>query len=138
MEKIKTMYQYIFYKLYKFYKKAPTEWWSDWKASLTLDVLLFFVILSLYIYYQVMINPYAKLASSNIYCIVIAIIISVFNYFIFESNDQWKLIVRRFDKLPAKKNKIGSWLVSGFVALVISNLIFAFYLMSQIDWNLYR
>lgn len=85
-----------------------------------------------------MINPYAKLASSNIYCIVIAIIISVFNYFIFESNDQWKLIVRRFDKLPAKKNKIGSWLVSGFVALVISNLIFAFYLMSQIDWNLYR
>lgn len=105
MEKIKIIYQYIFYKLYKFHKKAPVEWWSDWKASLTLDVLLFFVILSLYVYYQIFINPYAKLVSSNISCIIIVIIISIFNYFIFESNDQWKLIEKRFDKLPAKKIK---------------------------------
>ncbi len=138
MKKIKIIYQYIFYKIYKFYKRAPAAWWSDWKASLTLDVLLFFIILSLYIYYQVFINPYAKLTSSNIYCVVIVIVISVFNYFIFGHNDQWMLIEKRFDKLPAKKNKIGSWLVLGFVTLVMSNLLFAFYLMSQIDWSLYK
>lgn len=138
MSKIKTIYQYIYYKLYRFYEKAPNVWWSEWKASLTLDILLFFIVLSLYIYYEININPYINLASSNIYSTVVIIIISIANYCIFQSKDQWKEIVRKFDKLPPQKNKIGTWMVFGCVTLIVFNLILAYYLMSQIDWSLYR
>lgn len=138
---IREAYYYCFYKLYKHYEKGPSVWLSDWKASLTLDILVFFTLFSLIIYYKVFINrnfsldtKYTKLIFGILYVLCIALP----NYFLFNHNNQWRRIVERYDQLPNQKNRVGGWIVFAFVVLIISNLIFAYYLMSQIDWNQYK
>lgn len=135
---MKKVYYYLFYKFYKFSEAAPSRWLSDWKASFSLDVLSYFFISSLVIYYKIFFNHNLHLSESNYDVIIVVGIVSLTNYFIFHHKDQWKEIVSEFDKLPKKKNRIGSWVVFLFVIAVIANLIFAFYQMSLIDWSLYR
>jgi hypothetical protein len=117
---------------------APSRWWSEWKASLALDALIGFFIFSLFIYYAVFIDPFTNIGGKTETIIVMGVLILLPNYFIFHHRDQWKEIVVEFDKMPKKKNRIGSWIVFGIFLFVISNLIFSFYLMSRIDWSQYR
>ncbi len=131
------LYQYFFYKLYKFSEAAPSRWLSDWKAGLAVDVLVFFVLFSLVIYYKVFFNRHLHLSKMNLEIVVFILLIGIPNYFIFHHNDQWKVIVHEFDKFPKRKNKIGGWIVFIIVLMIIANLIFAFYQMSKIDWKLY-
>jgi hypothetical protein len=135
---ITRLYYYLFYKLYRWYEKGPSIWMSDWKASLSIDVLVFFVILSFIVYYTTFIDRYFELGDSKIIVFLFIVGISVPNYFIFHHRDQWKGIVQRFDKIPKRKNLIGGWIVFGVVLLIIANLIFAFYQMSLVDWSKYR
>ncbi len=135
---MKSAYYFLFYKLYKWYEKGPSVWMSDWKASFSLDVLIYLVLMFLFIYYNIFINRYANLSSNNIEVYIIVIAVSVTNYLVFHHRDQWREIVKEFDSLPAEKNRKGGWLVFGFVLFVVANLIFSFYLMSQIDWSQYR
>lgn len=135
---LKRAYYYVFYKLYKMSEAAPSKWLSDWKASLAIDVLLFFFLFSVTIYYKIFVNRYFSLDNKFGVGIIYVLFIVIPNYFIFHHKDQWKDIVAEFDQLPKKKNLIGSWIVFGVVLLVIANLIFSFYLMSQIDWSQYR
>jgi hypothetical protein len=135
---MKQAYYYLFYKFYRMSEAAPSRWWSEWKASLALDALIGFFIFSLLIYYKVLINPYTHIGGKTETIIVMGILILIPNYFIFHHGDYWKVIVAEFDQLPKKKNRIGSWIVFGVVLFVIANLIFSFYLMSQIDWSQYR
>lgn len=129
-------YGYFFYKFYKFWEAASTpRFWSDWKAGLTLDVVEMFLGLSAICYYSVFtedeIDP-----ENNLYIVLFFIVLIVVpNYFIFNHRDQWKAMVREFDQWPKKKNEIGTMIVGGVVLTVIANLILAFYLMSQIDWQ---
>ena len=134
---IKTVYYYLFYKIYKFWEKADIRWWSDWKASLTMDILIVFMIMSIETFYRVLINPYMQHLSNGVY-IVLTLAVAIMNYFIFDHSDRWKVIIERFDRLPKRTNRIGGWIVFGFIMLVLFCLIFSFYLMSQIDWSLYR
>lgn len=138
MHKIKRAYYYLFYKFYKMSEAAPSRWWSEWKASLALDMVIFFFIFSLLIYYAVFINPYTNVGGETETIVILGIMILVPNYFVFHHRDQWKEIVSEFDQLPKRTNRIGSWIVFGVVMLVIANLVFAFYLMSQVDWSQYR
>lgn len=130
---MKRAYYYLFYKLFKMSEAAPSRWWSEWKASLALDVVIGFFLFSLLIYYKVLINPYTHIGGKTETIIVLGILILIPNYFIFHYRDQWKEIVAEFDQLPKKKNRIGGWIVFGVVLLILANLIFSFYLMSQID-----
>jgi hypothetical protein len=66
------------------------------------------------------------------------VLVLLINYVAFIHTDVWKDYVIEFDKMPKKKNRIGSWIVFGIVLFIISNLIFSFYLMSRIDWSQYR
>ncbi|KPE48943.1 hypothetical protein [Chryseobacterium indologenes] len=142
MKLLKKKYYYLFYKIYRFIESISEsnggKFWSDWKASLVLDCLIYFLLISLFIYYNIFINPYANLDESNIDIFVVVVIVALFNYFVFHHRDQWKKIVVEYDKLAKKKNKIGSWIVIGVITMIIVNLIYAFYLMSQIDWSKYR
>lgn len=138
---IRKMYYYFYYKLYKLFQVDERDWWSEWKASLTLDVLIFCFLLSLISYYNIFINRYFTLDVPNLKVklgIFYFLIIALPNYFIFHHKDQWKDIVNEYEQLPKKKNKQGDWIVYIIVLLIIANLIFAFYLMSQIDWQQYR
>ncbi|WP_165041712.1 hypothetical protein [Dysgonomonas sp. ZJ709] len=60
------------------------------------------------------------------------------NYFLFYKNKKWKKIIKEFDQLPQKTNRIGSVLVILFLILVMGNFGFTIYMLSQIDWSLYR
>ena len=141
MKIIRDAYYYCFYKLYKHYEKGPSVWLSDWKASLTLDVLVFFTFYAALLYYNIFVDrnfnfdtKYTKLIFAILYIVCIALP----NYFLFNHNNQWKRIIDRYDQLPKQKNLIGGWIVFVLVVLIIANLIFAYYLMSLIDWSQYR
>lgn len=138
MKKIKKAYHYLFYKFYKWYEDAPFVWWSEWKASLSIDLVLYFIIISIFLYYKIFFNRFIHLSENNTDAIVLVLIVGGINYFIFHHQNKWKKIVKEFDQLSIKKNRIGGWLVTGFVCLIIANMIFAFYLMSQVDWTKYR
>jgi len=136
---IKKAYYYLFYKLYKFWEAASTpKVWTDWKAELCIDALLLFLGASILVYYKVFINRYFHLSDSNWSVIIICVSISIFNYFIFHHRGQWKEIIKKFDDWPSEKNKRGTVIVGFVVTAVILNLVFAFYLMSTIDWSQYR
>lgn len=136
MENIKQAYFFVFYKMYKWI--GEDNWSTNWKASLFIDVLIFFVILSFIVYYMTFIDRYFELGDSKIIVFLFIVGVSVPNYFIFHHRDQWKEIIKNFDNLPKKKNRIGGWIVFGVVLLIFTNLIFAFYQMSLIDWSKYR
>ncbi len=136
MEKLKNAYYYLFYKIYKFSEAAPAKWGSDWKAGISIIALEIWFLLALICYYNVLVDRYFQLRKSHF--IIAGMIIIVSNYFAFFYTDVWKDYVKKFDALPKKINRIGSWIVFGIVILVIVNLVFAFYLMSQVNWSLYK
>ena len=132
-------YKYLFYKFYKFWETISyPRVWSDFKASLTLDVLVFFILFSLMIYFNIFINPYVNFGKYPYVIIASILMIGAFNYTIFNYQDRWKKIVSDFDGLKLKKNKRDSLIVGFVVVMILSNLFFAFYLMSQINWKLYH
>ncbi len=133
---MKKAYYYLFYKLYKWI--GEDNWWTEWKASLSISVLVFYSVFSLLVYYTIFIDRYFQLGDNKLVVFFFILSIPVPNYFIFNHSDQWKDIVNEFDKLPKRKNKIGGWIVFGVVLLIIANLFFAFYQMSLIDWTSYR
>ncbi len=130
---IRKAYHYLFYKFYKFSEAAPSKWLSDWKAELVIDVLWVFIALSILSYYTIFTKQVVNSGDDKFVVILGVIFISLPNYFIFHHRDQWKKIVHEFDKLPKRTNKIGGCVVLCLVVIIISNLIFSFYLMSQID-----
>ncbi len=135
---MKKAYTYIYYKLYKFSESAPSKWLSDWKASLVMDTLIYFLINTICIYYKIYINPHFHFSSNNYDVISIVLIISGVNYFVFNYQNKWKEIIAEFDKLPRKANNVGSVLVAIFIVFIVVNLLFAYYQMSLIDWSKFR
>ncbi len=136
---MKRAYYYLFYKIYKFSEAAPSRWWSDWKAYFVINILIGIILLSIGGYYTVITKKdMLPVTNPSMFVTIIFIAISVFNYFIFFSRDQWKKYVKEFDHLEKRKNKIGSLIIGSVILLIIANLVFMFYLMSQIDWKQYR
>ncbi|WP_018676199.1 hypothetical protein [Riemerella columbina] len=139
---MKKAYYYFYYKIYKSVEYTSElfggSFWTEWKASLGLSVLIYFIIASLFIYYKIFINPYIHLSDNNIDIIIISIIVEVFNYYIFHSKNQWKNILVSFDRLSKKQNTLGGWIVFIFIFFVFFNLIFSIYLMSKINWDAFR
>ena len=136
VQKLTKAYYYFFYKLYKWI--GEENGWADWKASLAMDALIFFFLFSFIIYTDVFINPNLNLGNDYLLTGIFILIIVVPNYFIFNHKDQWKGIIKEFDKLPERKDNIGGAIVFAVLLFIIGNLIFSFYLMSQVDWAQYR
>ncbi|SHG85572.1 hypothetical protein, partial [Chryseobacterium vrystaatense] len=133
MKRIKQGYNYFFYKIYKSTEYTSEmgggKFWSDWKAGIILDLLCFFLCFSILIYYKIIENNHQELGNAIIFMGLLFIVIP--NYFIFHHQDKWKRIITDFDKLPKKKNSIGTWIVFGIVLLIIGNFIFSFYCLDQ-------
>lgn len=129
------MYHYFFYKIYKSIEYTSElsggKFLSAFKTSLVMITLEIWILLSLGIYYTIITKIKIELSiSMPIIYIPLIIIISI-DYFIFHNKNQWKNIILKFDKLPKKRNIIGGWIVCGVVVLIITNLIFSFYLFYQ-------
>jgi len=135
---VKEAYYYLFYKLYKLFDNGPANWLSDWKAELIIDVLFIFIGLSVIVYYTAITKEWLNFENSSAIIFAYIALIAVPNYLIFHHKNQWKDIVEKFDKWPKGRHQICGLIVYVVVLLIVFNLVFAFYLMSQIDWSQYR
>ncbi|WP_177766278.1 hypothetical protein [Flavobacterium sp. I3-2] len=132
-------YYYLFYKLFIFWETISfPKFWSDIKAGISIVALELWLVLSLGIYYSVYTKKTFELTIYKpiVYIPLIAII--ALNYLIFNHSNKWKLYNKEFSQLSKRKNIIGGIIVWGVIILIFFNLIFAFYLMSQIDWKQYK
>lgn len=62
----------------------------------------------------------------------------VLNYYAFYHDDKWRTHIAEFDQWSECKKKRCGLVVYGVILAIIANLILPFYLMSKIDWALYR
>lgn len=74
----------------------------------------------------------------NFVTITQAVVIGIFNYYFFLHKDKWKMYVKELDKQSRRQQFIGGLVVWSLVFLIFANLVFMFYLMSRINWSLYR
>lgn len=137
--KLKRAYAYLFYRLYLSLERySCPPFWSEWKASLLLSIFNFLLIYSFLIFYVVIVDRYSKLANSVPIMISIVVSQNIINYMMFFYKDQWKEIISEFNKLSKEKNKKGFVFANVFFVICIISIIYSFYLMSQVDWSLYR
>ena len=133
------VYHYLFYKFYKFYDVDSiwlgAKWWTDWKASFSVLVLEIWLLLSFLNYYEIFTEKDVSSYSKNIISLATLLILVITKYIVFEHRDRWKEYIKEFDKWPKRKNKIGTIFVSILVLFILANLIYSFYLLSQINWR---
>lgn len=133
------MYYYLFYTLYKFWENISyPRFWSDIKASVSILALQIWLLISLFVYYNIFIDRFFNLNDYLSLFFILVLILLIIDYYTFNNKNKWMIILDEFDKLPKKKNIIGSVVVGVFILLIILNLIYSFYLMSQIDWSQYK
>ena len=131
--KILKAYQYLYYKLYRFYESSMySKWWSDWKALTTIMVIEIWTLFSFTFYYQAFTgNSVNEYKLFDIFFWIIVAIVTIINWYIFQYQDKWREIVKQFDNLPKRKNKVGSIIVLLVCLLIIFNAIFSIYTLSQ-------
>lgn len=134
MKGIKLAYDYLFFTFYRFWEKAPSKWWSDWKAVISISFLKIFALLSIYgmVMYKLKIN---LLPESGTLPIIIAVIIFGVNYFYFLRQERWRNKIDRFDTISSFRDKIGVLIVITLVVFLVALLIFTVYLISTVDWQ---
>lgn len=130
--KIKKAYYYLFYKIYKSLDTTTNvKFLIDWKTEFVIDILGIIIGFSLLNFYTVFSGNSFDLSENKILLIVYLVLIAIPNYLIFHHKNQWKNIIREFDKLPNRKNKKGGFIVWSFILLIIANFIFSFYLLAD-------
>jgi len=134
---LKKAYYFAFYKLYQSFEASPSRFWSEWKASLLMDILVGCIIITSGLIYTVITKKGFIIFESNLNTWIMVIIISVGNYFIFNHTDRWKKIISDFNH-SKNKNRIAGIIFWCIFFLIIASVVFMFYLMSQIDWKQYR
>jgi hypothetical protein len=136
---IKKAYYYLFYKLYRLWNKAYHPFLSgNFRAEVTIIVLEIWLLLSIGIYYVVATKTVVELTLFKPVVIIPFLVIILINYYAFIHTDEWKEYCKEFDKLPKETNRRWGLWVWAIVVLIIANLIFSFYQMSQVDWSQYR
>jgi hypothetical protein len=139
MSEFKKAYSYLFYKMYKHFESGPSIWLSDWKASFSILVLEIWLCLSGLNYYSIFFKK-AVLSDTilTVSSLCLVVFLAAIKYIAFEYQDRWKKVVNDFDELPKNKNKAGTYIVLTVILIIIANLIFSFFLLSKVDWQLYK
>lgn len=139
---LKESYYYFFYKIYKSIdytsKAMGGSFWTGFKATLVIMALEIFLLIFIGVYYTVITKTSIELRPDMPIIYIPVLVLGIFNFLMFDINDNWKSYVKEFDQWPKHKNKIGSWIVLAITLFIIGNLILSFYLMSQIDWESIR
>ena len=132
MQTLLRLYAYFYYKLFKFWEVASIpKFLSDWKASLTLDVLEIMIALSGICYYTIISKKWIDFGDNKILVFVYIVLIAVPNHFFFNYNNRWKSFESEFDKWSKEKNAKGTIVVICIVVVVVLNLILSFYLLGK-------
>jgi hypothetical protein len=124
---MKRAYYYFFYKFYILFESGT--WLTKSKALSVISLLEIWLWFSFFIYYNFIFKKNSDIESS---ALIVLTVVVVVNSFFFSLNDNWKVYVKQFNELPAKKNKIGTWIVGAVTAFIVANFIFSIYLLSII------
>lgn len=129
-------YYLLFYQLYQFFKSVSDDGFADWKAGLVVQTLQIFVLLIIAIQIELIskINVIPG-GDPKIWAIPLAIVLAIFNYYVFLHHKGWKLYEDEFKQYSKQKNRFINLTVFCFVFGILSLLIFTFYQMSLIDWS---
>jgi hypothetical protein len=142
MKFIKKSYYYFFYKIYRSIEYTSElsggKFLTFYKTGLVMLALETWIFFSLLAYYKIYTKISIQLLISMPIIYIPAIIIYAFNYFTLDYKDNWRQFNAEFANYSKRKNRIGGWIVFGIILIIVSNLIYSFYLMSQIDWSQYR
>ena len=129
---MKKMYDYLFYKLYKLFEEEQFHWMREWRVFAILCILDWMLYFSLFLYYSISIDNSLSTQFESLRILdYIIIIIAGLNYFHFFYKDQWKKVVKEFEKYPRRNNKIGTFIVYSVIILIILNLIISIFLYYQ-------
>lgn len=129
-------YHYIYYKLYKISGVYFTDSLKKESAFLFILILELITILSFVNYYIFWTKHIIDFDVTELF--VLSVILSLINYYVFFSRNQWKIIVEEYDKLQKNKNRILTLSVWCFILALFINLVFSYYVLSLIDWSLYK
>lgn len=131
------MYYYLFYRLYKFWEKAPARFWSDFKSGISIIALEVWLLFSLFNYYSLIRNEKLDISFTSPVIIFPLILIFIVNYWFFVHNDKWKYYVVEFDKIPRNKNLIGGIVIWLIIVIIIVNFFVSGYLVQKNVLHLY-
>ena len=133
------MYYYFFYTFYKFwdYVSVP-KFLTHFKSTVSISVLEIFLFLSFIAYYSIFSKTAHNLNLKMPIVFLPLLLIFLLNYLCFIHTTKWKEYFAKFERWPRSKNNMGAFFVGIFTLLIIVNMIYSFYLMSQIDWSKYR
>ncbi len=134
MNKIEKAYDYIFYTFYRFWEKAPSKWWSEWKSILTISFFTIFILLSFYglILYQYKIDLLPK---SKFSPIIMGVMVYILNHYYFLYKSRWKKKIDKFKYLNNTKDRIGISLIIVISIVVLASFIYSIYLVSTVNWQ---
>ncbi|ATL75940.1 hypothetical protein IQ37_12740 [Chryseobacterium piperi] len=122
---LKKAYYYLFYKLYKFWEYISIpRFWSDVKASLSIDLLILFTIASIFFYFDLSFGSKTKF----LICLILMLFVS--NY-LFLRNSNWKDYINHFEKLSKTQNNKGTIIVCTIIILILINFIYSIYWMDR-------
>lgn len=139
MNTFKYLYYYFFYKLCKLYENSFYTTLADFRALISVITLKICFLFSIINYAEVFTKK--NIINSNPYHITNIIIFALFilmDIYMLVVKSEWKLYFKEFDKLPNIKNRNGCIAVAVIILFIFMNLIYSFYLMSQIDWQRYN
>lgn len=134
MGKVQKKYDYFFYVVYRFWEKAPSRWWSDWKAVITVSFFIgfaFSAIVNVIMYvFRIDLVP-----RTEVFPILESLVVFGLNYYYFLYQDKWKEKISHFKNLEKKIDRIGIITVIIIMMLIIFILIFSYYLLSIVEWQ---
>ncbi len=134
MKKIQITYDYIFYVIYRFWEKAPSRWWSDWKTVITICFFIGFA-LSASINITIYLLNVDLVPRTKVLPIIFSLAVFGLNYYYFLYKDKWRERILRFQTLGKKANCVGKTLIVIMAGTIIGSLIFSYYLLSIVDWQ---
>jgi hypothetical protein len=136
MKVLSKVYYYIFYRFYKLFDSAPSRWWSEGKAGAAMTLMTIFLVFTIEGYYSI--STRKNIIPENngkLIVSVLAFVIGAINYFIFAHNQRWQNIVLDFEKHSESCQRVGKLLFWFVILFLFVNMVYMFYLTSQIDWE---
>ena len=130
---MKKILNYLFYGFYIYWEKVPAfQWWSEGKAVTSIGLLIIFM-LSTILNTTMYITGLFLLPETTTIPIILVIIMFGFLHYHFIHKDKWRNIIADFSKNASKKtNRIAIAVVLALSVLIISGMLFSWYLLSII------
>lgn len=126
------VYDYLFFTFYRFWEKAPSRWWSEWKAGVTM-IFLWIAIISIISNFKMYLFRTASLSDYPILALSLCFVIGIMHHFMYTRNDKWRNKILKFRDIDKRKDTYGILTVIVLVGLIIFGLIYSIRLLGTVD-----